>query len=401
LEYVYGAVPIPAVGPPRGVLRVARAVSSLRGSVSSTLFALRLSTGVAVSAALLLSLGAAIFVSSPLRRMRDAARAFARSEWVPLAPVRTGDELEALAQALVEMGEQMRTRLTAAGASEALLRQAVRALVVPALLLDHDFAALEVSGALRTRGALTPDREAAALAAVIAHGNVQAARAEAASHGNPVELTAPLPGRPANETSPGLLVPLMRPSGAPWWLLLVGLDRDRGEADDARLRALVAAERIIDALWEKAPAQRRELTQLRQAHDEILRLSAPLDADGVQSRQLEAIVAGVLEELRVAAPEVAHRIHLAPPPAALPPIVDALGLAGRAVRSLVRLSLDAARPTVQIEARLGAGGNEVYLALDGGPSIDLAPVRAFCDPVGAHVEWQVAEQTIRLSWPRS
>src|SRR5262249_26146624 len=97
-EYVYGAVPIPAVGPPRGVLRVARPVSSLRRSVSNTLFTLRLSTGVAVSAALLLSLGAAFFVSAPLRKMRDAARAFARSEWVPLAPVRTGDELESLSQ---------------------------------------------------------------------------------------------------------------------------------------------------------------------------------------------------------------------------------------------------------------------------------------------------------------
>jgi HAMP domain-containing protein len=360
-----------------------------------------LSTGVAVSVALLLSLGAAIFVSSPLRKMRDAARAFARSEWVPLAPSRTGDELEALSSALIEMGEQMRARLTAAGASEALLRQAARALPLAAVLLDHDLAVLEVSGALRTRAGLTPDREAAELAAVVDHPNVQAARIEASGHGSPVELLAPLPGKLAHEARPGLVVPLMRTSGAPWWLLVLGLDRDRGELDDARLRALVTADRTLDALWQSDREHRRELTQLRQAHDEILRLSAPVEADGVQSRQLEAIVAGVLEELRVSVPEQAARIAFAPPPASLPPIADALGLAGRAVRSLVRLSLDTSRPTVQIEATLGAGETEVYLALDGGPSIDLGAVRAFCDPLGARVEWQAAEQAIRLSWPRA
>jgi hypothetical protein len=400
-EYIYVAVPIPAVGPPRGVLRVARMASSLRGAVSNTLFTLRLSTGVAVSVALLLSLGAAVFISSPLRKMRDAARAFARSEWVPLAPTRTGDELETLSQALVEMGEQIRARLTAAGASEALLRQAVRALPVASILLDHDLAVLEASGALRTRAALTPDREAAELAAVIDHPNVKAARTEASRHGSPVELFAPLPGRLADEARPGLLVPLMRTSGAPWWLLVLGLDRDRGEQDDARLRALVSADRTLDALWQNDREHRPELTQLRQALDEILRCSAPLEADGVQSRQLEAIVAGVLDELRVSAPEQAARIALAPPPANLPPIADALGLAGRAVRSLVRLSLDTARPAVQIEATLAAGDTEVYLALDGGPSIDLGPVRTFCDPLGARVEWHAAEQAIRLSWPRA
>jgi hypothetical protein len=403
-EYVYAAIPMQTSGPPRGVLRVARVVSSLRKSVSNALFTVRLSTGIAVTAALLLSLGAAIFISLPLRRMRDAATAFARAEWVPFASVKTGDELEALSLALVDLGEKMRTRLAAAGISESMVRQVVQAAPIPALLLDQSFSVLEASGTLRASTGLSPDGEAAAFAPILQDSRVQLARSEAERQGNPIELKAPLLGKP-DEHRPALLVPLTRAAGSPYWLLLLDLGTNRDDEADARVRSVVAVDKLLDALWSSNRAGRREIALLRGALDEIVRHSTPLDPSGVEPQQIEAVVSSVLEEVGSMKPEQRERISFEAPASALPPVVDSAGLLTRAVRSVIRLSLEGSgsgsRPAALIQASVAAGDDEVYLSLSGGPSIDLGRVRTFSDPLGAQIEWHPTEQLVRLTWPRA
>src|SRR5262249_37799686 len=119
-EMLYGAMPLPAMGsgPLRAVVRVAAPASLLRETMLDSLLALRIFAGISVSAAILLSLVAALFVSRPLRHMRDAARAFAEARWVTIRRVRTRDELEELSLALEELGKRLRAQLIEVGAQE-------------------------------------------------------------------------------------------------------------------------------------------------------------------------------------------------------------------------------------------------------------------------------------------
>src|SRR5262249_34458382 len=152
----------------RAVLRVSDRASALHDSVSGALLALRVATGVSVSAALLLSLVAALVVSSPLRRMRDAARAFARARWVAMPRPRGNDELAELAEALDELGQRIREHLIEIGSQESLVTQALEAAPLPALLFSADLRPLAINGAFRGLTGTTAVNEEQKLAEVLA-----------------------------------------------------------------------------------------------------------------------------------------------------------------------------------------------------------------------------------------
>ncbi len=217
VDFVYAAVPVDPDRPDGEVVRIASPRARVAQTVADALLALRVGIGVGVSAALALSLVAVLAVSLPLRRLRDVARAFAVADWVEVKRPRSGDELGELADALDELGRQLRHQLVAVGAAEALVLQAVESLATPAALLSDTLVPLAVNGALRMRAGLTPDVEEAAFGSVRAE--LAAVAADRRDHER-VPIRALTRGAmPADARF--RLTALARPDAPPLWLVVL------------------------------------------------------------------------------------------------------------------------------------------------------------------------------------
>lgn len=228
VELVYAAVPIDPDRRAGEVVRIASPRARVAQTVGDAMLALRVGVGVGVSAALALSLVAVLAVSVPLRRLRDVAREFAAANWVEVKRPRSSDELRELADALDELGRQLRHQLVAVGAAEALVLQAVESLATPAALLGDAFLPLSVNGALRMRAGLTPDVEDAVLANVRAElAAVTADRRDLAR----VPIRALSRGAISDDAR-FRLTALARPDAPPLWLVVLEAP-DQGGARDA------------------------------------------------------------------------------------------------------------------------------------------------------------------------
>jgi HAMP domain-containing protein len=227
VELMYAAVPIDPDRRAGEVVRIASPRARVAQTVGEAMLALRVGVGVGVSAALALSLVAVLAVSVPLRRLRDVARAFAANDWVEVKRPRSGDELRELADALDELGRQLRHQLVAVGAAEALVLQAVESLATPAALFGDAFLPLAVNGALRMRAGLTPDIEDAVLASV---------RAELVAVVADRRDLARVPIRALHRGAiPGdarfRLTALARPDAPPLWLVVLDSPDQAGARD--------------------------------------------------------------------------------------------------------------------------------------------------------------------------
>ena len=333
-DLAYGAVPLPATGAPRLVVRVARPASLLYESLSGALLGLRLASGVAVSVAILLSLIAALFVSSPLRKMRDAARELAQGHWPAPVPVRTGDELQDLSEAIDELTHRLRERLVDVGGQEALLTQAVEAMPLPALVLQADLQPLVVNGACRRFLGMTSASESRVLTELVKSERVIAALAISQKTGLPTELAlSPVDDGRHDEhgDARASLVPLARASGVPLWLLVVDPEAPESEArgPEAVQRALRSAELVIERMW-AVPDLRLPLAQLRLKLDEAAHAAGRPEATGVEPVDAAALIDRCLDEVRVLYPHVSDKMHVDMKAPCC--IAESAGLAARSVR---------------------------------------------------------------------
>jgi len=407
-DLVYGAVPLPAHGPVRMVVRVARRVASMRESAGPALVTMRVSTALGVTVALLLSLGAAVYVSTPLRRMRDAARAFSEGRWVVVPRFGTRDELEDLSIALDELGRRLQQQLIQRGANESLLTQTVRALPRPALLLDPKFEPLEVNGALRDEGGLSPANEGEALTALLKAPSLEAARREAEASGLPVELSLPLPGRPEEGHVPGTLVPLTRPVGAPFWLVIIGpdvpLDEERGSP--ALLALLNRVDRAIDALEKMAPNATRELAELRVRTDEIAVAAVRSQSGGIVPAAIGDLVERAMSDIIALYPKrPTVSLETTDPAVTEVKVAESAGLIERAVRTLLRAAVASAPRDRQVELTIELQPTTVQLDVRGVAAELGDPGRllaVFARAVGGSVGRPTDERSIiRLTLPRA
>jgi HAMP domain-containing protein len=247
-ELVYVAVPIDLSG--RAVVRVAGPRSKIYAAVNDAFVALRVGVGIGISTALLLSLIAALYVSSPLRRMRDVAKAYAEARWTEVKPIRTGDELEDLSTGLVELGRQLRKQLVAAGAPESLMIQALDVLP-PAGLFSPELEPCYLNAGFRRSVGWVADAESRAEAqarGVLGKLDPKASGSIAIDLGDP--------GKPVAARA----LPLVTASGPPYWLVLVP-DRP---SELFHARALAAARELEDLIgavsgdmrWKGRPAGR-------------------------------------------------------------------------------------------------------------------------------------------------
>jgi two-component system phosphate regulon sensor histidine kinase PhoR len=156
---LYVARRFPARGPARGVVRLSRPKAEIHMATAQTIAVLRNASAVGLSAAVLLSLLAALAASRPLRRIAAGARAFASGDFAVALDVHTHDEIGEVAEALEALASQLRARLLTAGADRATLQALLDDLPVGVVLYDTELRAVTTNGAARKLCALPPHAE--------------------------------------------------------------------------------------------------------------------------------------------------------------------------------------------------------------------------------------------------
>lgn len=220
---MYAAVAYPEGARPEGVVRVS--ISTRQADATgegAARFVVRIAA-VSLSLAALLSLFAARRISRPLRRMADAARAFAAGDLGHPVPSVPDDELGELALALTDLAAQLRGRLRAAGADRASLLSLVEGLPLGVMLFGPEGGPVVVNGVAREICGLTPLREEARIAELRAEREVREAATRAACEGAPVEVAVPLPWD-RDRVLAGLWIPLPDAGGGRSLALVLGRD---------------------------------------------------------------------------------------------------------------------------------------------------------------------------------
>lgn len=135
-ETLYVAVRFPAKGPPQGAVRLALPTRTLLHASQDFLEFFRSAGALALSGAVLLSLLAAVVVSRPLRKMGEAARAFAAGDFGHAVEVGGADEIGDVARALSDLAAELRSRLVQAGADRMTLSAVIDNLPVGVVIFD-------------------------------------------------------------------------------------------------------------------------------------------------------------------------------------------------------------------------------------------------------------------------
>jgi HAMP domain-containing protein len=167
-EYLYTARRYPASGPPRGVIRLAVSTNWIRLMESKASSFLNRTCAASLSAALLLSLVAAVVLSRPLKRIAEGARAFARGDFAHAIDVRSNDEIGDVGHALDDLAARLRDRLLSAGADRATLQALLDELPLGVIVYTTDREPALLSGRARQLCDLDPTHEVERAQALIA-----------------------------------------------------------------------------------------------------------------------------------------------------------------------------------------------------------------------------------------
>lgn len=156
---LYVARRFPGRGSARGVIRLARPVSSVDSASLLVASVVRQTSAVALTVAALLSLLAAMVASRPLRRMAMAARAFSEGDFAAELPAPSDDEIGEVSTALGQLAAQLRNKLLASGADRSTLYAVMDDLPVGVVLYDASRRPVRVNAVARRLLALRPHDE--------------------------------------------------------------------------------------------------------------------------------------------------------------------------------------------------------------------------------------------------
>ena len=331
---VYTAMRFPREGPARGVARlsvpereVVAAGAQIEGMVRNT-------AAVALSAAVLLSLVAALVVSRPLRRIASGARAFADGDFGAEIDVRLNDEIGEVAEALAALASQLRARLVATGAERATLQAVLDDLPVGVVLFDAERRPVALNGAARALCGLEPFAENARGAELPRLERQPAAVESVLRDGFTVETNLTLPWRPGATLAARWFVHF-GPEGDRR-LGLVVIDREataRVEAlHDALARVVASQRRCLGDLRDRALAA--ELVTLLHQTDALLAPPA-VNAENVSAQRVEDLCRAAAGDLAPWCESVGARFEFALPEGD-PRVVDVDDRVRRALRALLR-----------------------------------------------------------------
>lgn len=158
-ERIYVARRFPQTGVAKGVVRLSVPTAEVLGAFDRGYQFINRAGALGLSAAVLLSLVAAVVVSRPLRRIADAARAFAAGDFGYSIEVNSYDELGEAAQALRELAARLRGTLITSGADRATLNALLDDLPCGLVLFDARGMPTVINGRARALCELSPHDE--------------------------------------------------------------------------------------------------------------------------------------------------------------------------------------------------------------------------------------------------
>lgn len=334
-KLLYVAARYPRLGQPQGVVRLSVPMATIdeRGR-KGTLF-LNRSGAVALSAALLLSLFAALVVSRPLRRIADGARAFAAGDFGHPLDVTTQDELGEAARALEDLGAQLRDRLVTAGADRATLHALCDELPIGVILYDSRLVPVLVNGPARVLCGFDIAHELTRAQEIPQMPEHAQAVRHVLEHGDTIDLPLQTPwSNPPSVTARWLVVHASNGVRQP---ALLVLDRSAEARQSVHVNALrVASDRLYEGA--RALGDTPLGARLRRAADDtewLVPRTPPRPVD-VEALSLATILSGVLDDLEAARQRDVELSlddeHIA--------IVEAGGRTRRTVREFIRAALE-------------------------------------------------------------
>lgn len=156
---IYAASRYPLTGPPAGVVRLALSTARADQSAARAFDFLDTAAAAAATAAVLLSLFMALYLTRGLRAIRRGAWALAEGDLtVPIA-VHSRDEVGEVAAAIGSLAARLRSQLLAAGADRSTLQALLDELPVGVIVCDADRVPRALNGAARRLLDLPPDAE--------------------------------------------------------------------------------------------------------------------------------------------------------------------------------------------------------------------------------------------------
>lgn len=346
---LYVARRYPATGPVRGVVRLSVPTARIdQGEQQSTVFVNR-AGALALSAALVLSLVAALVVSRPLQRIADGARAFAAGDFGHPIDVRTGDELEDAADALSGLAAQLRDRLVQAGADRAALHGLIDDLPVGVILYDPTGQPVVLNGTARCACELTPSHELERARALRELPSQSAVLQRVLEEGVTGETTLDLPWASPPKTLHVRWIATYAADGTRQPALVI-VDEDR---PSAALSAVVrtSVRRLREAALELG--SHPLAADLRKCADEAeQRVPAEVPtAVAVEVVALDALCAAALSQLESGRNDV--RLSLEDPTVR---VVDAGGRTRRAIRDFLAAALGGAGGPLTVTGTQGVAG---------------------------------------------
>src|SRR5581483_11372311 len=134
-ESILAAARVPSTrDEPGAVVRIARALSSVRTSVDGLTRFARNTQAAAASVAIFLCLVAAARFQRPLQKVIAAAKALGGGDLAARSGVSSNDEVGDAGRAIDAMAAEIRRRLANAGSADAVVAQLVDALPLPCVI---------------------------------------------------------------------------------------------------------------------------------------------------------------------------------------------------------------------------------------------------------------------------
>ncbi len=365
-ERIYVARAFPLGGPPRGVVRLSVPTHDLDDVLGRSYRFTEKAGALALSAAVVLSLIAALVVSRPLRRLTDAIRAYQQGDLGHPVAVDSTDELGELADALRGLAKSLSARLREAGAHKATFEALLEEVPIGVIVYDDGGRPLTVTARARELCHIGLSEEVARATEIFKASAeaVAEARAEqrAVVASLPAPVVAPGPGargkKPAPVDARWLVVPGHPTDGRVLCLLSDSVDRER----IAGLEQLVRVGGKLLRQASSGPVEVALAARLEAAADEAERavLGRRATPDQLGTRPLGPLCQAVVEEVRARAAARGIRVHLELDDPQVE-VVEAQGRTQQAVRRLVDAMISEAQPNAEVRVESEVGPKQVRI----------------------------------------
>ena len=345
-DLFYCAMRFPRTGEARGVVRLAVPAAAVSATVSRTTFFLNQAGALSITAAILMSLLAALYFARPLGRITDGARALAAGDFEPSLDRDRNDEIGDLAKALFELGARLRGRLLGAGVDRATLQAVIDELPVGVVLYDANGNPLLIGAGARAVCGLGPQTEEERLASIFKMPEQAPLVADVMKDGQPREALLPLPWLPQAKLLARWFA-VYASNGLRCAALVLLPAPDRAATD----RALGAAAKALRqaALEVTDPALGASLLRTALTAEAAIPPATP-NPDALRPMALADLCAGAVSDLRPLLQAGGMRVELSLQ-ASDGEIVESGERCQRALRAFLAAAVEADEPPVVLKLR--------------------------------------------------